>query len=1020
MKTLTDELKRRIKQAISNHMKMGHTKEVAVNKTVKLFQEANPEYVEYAADKIYSQETNSRVQRNKDVGISRARDNLKDPEMMEASDRGSDPFESDRLEAWDKEGNKINDPKEKRRKFEEKLGIDTTDMKTVEEVEFYLNKFAQKKASKKAKKITDNVLSSDSATYVRNGKEITDPEEKEKIKNEVLEKTEGKLEGGVVSDAEEDRDKVLEEVEEAKETAHQAIDQSTSPDEIKRLLKMHQRGEEIPEKYKSEGKLKSPAEQPELLKEMLREQGEDDYVDSLEGSGPGVDADGDAGSNSDEFINLTGNVVALSGGDTEEMVEGAVVRLETTKMDYISEPTGPNGAFWIQIPKSEVEGLSEGILLIDKDESSYVTDPGFTYARTDTRGIPVKLTGDTDVQLEMIKKKKRGHGPSSEQNKGNKNQDTVRQTQSPSGSEGTDTESTHRSSGSERVDDDIVNITGNVFSSVEGELDEPFEGAVVVAEVDGEKYESEPTGPNGAFWIEVPKADGGVTEGTIKVKKNSYSSSGKGHWRRYPKERRIMLHEAHASDYQLKLVWVGEGGNSDSDQFINLTGSVVALSGGEPVEYVEGAVVRLDAGKKNYFSEPTGPNGTFWIEIPKSEAVGFGEGILLIDKDKSSYAAESGFTYEIKNKRGIQVRLTGNTDIELEMIKKKKDRDDDDEKPDWENTTDDEIPDDNEPEEGIDYPDPDDEQSTDKEIPDDNEPGDEDHDYPDPPPPDPGPPEDDDEDEEGEAGCVKCGKPLKEYNDDWKPLPTGGYICDECRTDQEKEGLVGSEMLPGSATTLATSVFIPVLAAIILPFLGFSPYATGFIIVALILLTTRKFLPMKEPYRNVRPIFRAMGFIFLMIGVQLFVGNRPIFNLIPLLIGSFGIISFTGTLSSGKKDAEFRRVSETIRMFFSLSVGVMFLWTFRSVFSEPMLGAITVCLVLAFFLVVPDFLIEEFEEEESKEEEKDEKSDKKEQTKQMAQRAAMAYATGGASEAGMAANVAASQASQGDDKGDGD
>jgi len=82
--TLTDKLKKRIKQAISNHMKMGHSKEEAVNKTVELFQEANPEYVEHVADRIYRKK-GRRKPKGEGRGKSR-RGGLRKPEMMEASE----------------------------------------------------------------------------------------------------------------------------------------------------------------------------------------------------------------------------------------------------------------------------------------------------------------------------------------------------------------------------------------------------------------------------------------------------------------------------------------------------------------------------------------------------------------------------------------------------------------------------------------------------------------------------------------------------------------------------------------------------------------------------------------------------------------------------------------------------------------------------------------------------------------------------------------------------------------------
>lgn len=80
--TLPEDLKERIRKAISNHRKMGHSKEEAVEKTLELFQEANPEYVEYAADEIYGEEREAESQ-GKDEKEPRTRDDLKEPEMME-------------------------------------------------------------------------------------------------------------------------------------------------------------------------------------------------------------------------------------------------------------------------------------------------------------------------------------------------------------------------------------------------------------------------------------------------------------------------------------------------------------------------------------------------------------------------------------------------------------------------------------------------------------------------------------------------------------------------------------------------------------------------------------------------------------------------------------------------------------------------------------------------------------------------------------------------------------------------
>lgn len=95
MKRLPDELKERIKNALRNHRKMGHSKRDAIEKTSEIFQQANPEYIEHAADQVYDQASHTRSQaqgsrrRDRQIGGKpRDRRNPKQPEMMEASGGG--------------------------------------------------------------------------------------------------------------------------------------------------------------------------------------------------------------------------------------------------------------------------------------------------------------------------------------------------------------------------------------------------------------------------------------------------------------------------------------------------------------------------------------------------------------------------------------------------------------------------------------------------------------------------------------------------------------------------------------------------------------------------------------------------------------------------------------------------------------------------------------------------------------------------------------------------------------------
>gem|GEM_PF-6293122 len=281
--------------------------------------------------------------------------------------------------------------------------------------------------------------------------------------------------------------------------------------------------------------------------------------------------------------------------------------------------------------------------------------------------------------------------------------------------------------------------------------------------------------------------------------------------------------------------------------------------------------------------------------------------------------------------------------------------------------------------------------------------------------------EKDDEEEKRDVGipgrCPVCeSSNIKKVEDEdgvHYECGKGHYIkSSDLLPEKDESRFLGKGMLSGSAVSLGFSIFIPALIFVVLSLFGMGPFASVFIILSAVSLTIRNLLPIRNPYNNVRPLLKAFGLVFLVIGVQIFVGDRPVFNLIPLLIGSFGIVSFAGGYESFKfEDDEYKRVKGVTKMIYSGTVGILFLYTFRAVFSHLELAAVMICLVVAFFLVIPDFIADVFEEDKKKREaKKEEREDQLRQVVGLGTRAGAAAATGGASEGVYQGAEVASQA----------
>ncbi|MFP4116676.1 MAG: hypothetical protein ACLFQ8_00010 [Candidatus Aenigmatarchaeota archaeon] len=204
-------------------------------------------------------------------------------------------------------------------------------------------------------------------------------------------------------------------------------------------------------------------------------------------------------------------------------------------------------------------------------------------------------------------------------------------------------------------------------------------------------------------------------------------------------------------------------------------------------------------------------------------------------------------------------------------------------------------------------------------------------------------------------------KKEKDENDEEGNIKKGirnEYICLDCgHTFDEPDKGKGRMLITGSATEVGTSLGVIAIAAVVLPLLGVGGIAYGGILGGVILLTLKRFFPMEKPYGFIRAAFKTMGFLSLMVGVKFFVGNRPIFNLIPLIIGAVGVLLFPSTVSSSKADErQFEAFMTLMRTVYSGAVGFMFAVTFSSAFTSgnPALMLSLGSLIFAFFFIVPD------------------------------------------------------------------
>ncbi len=382
------------------------------------------------------------------------------------------------------------------------------------------------------------------------------------------------------------------------------------------------------------------------------------------------------------------------------------------------------------------------------------------------------------------------------------------------------------------------------------------------------------------------------------------------------KESRVEQSEGHGKSGTSNNTGVNKHDENETD-FINLTGTVVASRYGKR-ELVKGAMVRLDVGRESYYAEQkTGKNGTFWIEVPRTDEVETREeGTLIIDKGKSSYNSDndSDFSYRRKNKNGVNVELSDNTSIELKMTKAKK---------------------------GV---------GGSKLEP-------------------------------GNDGNTGGNEPTNDGNtggnepgDDEVPEKfQGKWFCVECKSffDKPKKGGSGSpHLMEGTAAKIGSSIAVLVVSVIVMRLLGFDGIPFAVTLLGVISLIIDSIIPREEPFIVVRPVFRPLGILFIASGLYVLFDGRPIFSMIPLFITAFGLFSLPTRLSVDLDDEvmedKIEGLMELIRTLYSAGILVLFYLTFRHGFSfseMPFLTTSFVALLFAYFIVFPD--LSKFTEEDS-------------------------------------------------------